>query len=131
MRELCQNNDIDFILLKAPNPYPHWYDEWDKQIIAYAEEHGLLYINTITVLDEIGIDFSTDTYDGGLHLNVWGAEKLSVYLGGVLTERGLGGVPSNAAWEEKAREYNAHKNLQLEEIEAHGKVLTLTREVKR
>ena len=34
---------------------------------------------------EIGIDWTTDTYDAGIHLNVFGAEKLSRYFGAILT----------------------------------------------
>jgi hypothetical protein len=35
---------------------------------------------------EIGIDYSLDTYDAGLHMNVTGAEKCSDYLGKILKE---------------------------------------------
>ena len=132
MRELCARNGIDLILLKAPIPHPHWYAEWDAQISDYAEMHGLLYINALDRLGETGIDFSLDTYNGGMHLNLSGAEKLSGYLGGILSGRGLsdlradGGI--SAAWAEKARAYYALKATQLAEIELTGKVITLTRE---
>jgi hypothetical protein len=132
MRELCAQNGIEFILFKAPVLYPHWYPEWDAQIAEYSEAHNLLYINALDNLEEIGIDFSTDTYNGGLHLNVWGAQKMSKYLGGILSERGLGGLRSDgrvsAVWADKAREYHAHKAIQLREIEETGNVITLTRE---
>ena len=36
--------------------------------------------------DEIGIDFQTDTYDAGLHLNLSGAEKLTKYFGKLLSD---------------------------------------------
>ena len=36
--------------------------------------------------DEIGIDWQTDTYDTGLHLNVYGAEKAAKWFGKVLKE---------------------------------------------
>ena len=35
---------------------------------------------------EIGIDYNTDIYDAGLHMNLSGAEKLSVWLGRLLIE---------------------------------------------
>ena len=38
-------------------------------------------ISRIINMEEIGLDLSLDTYDEGLHLNVYGAEKLSVSLG--------------------------------------------------
>ena len=40
--------------------------------------------------DEIGLDYTTDTFDYGQHLNVDGAEKTAVYLGNILkTNTGL------------------------------------------
>lgn len=36
--------------------------------------------------EEIGIDWNTDTYDAGLHLNVYGAEKASMWFGKLLVE---------------------------------------------
>ena len=42
---------------------------------------------TIPGKPDIGIDWSTDTYDAGLHLNVYGAEKLSEYFGQILADR--------------------------------------------
>ena len=40
-------------------------------------------------MDQMGIDLTTDTYDGGIHLNVYGAEKYTRWLGAYLSERGL------------------------------------------
>ena len=52
----------------------------------YAEKNDLLYINFLELQEEIGIDWNTDTYDTGLHLNVYGAEKLSKYFGRILSD---------------------------------------------
>ena len=37
--------------------------------------------------DEIGLDYTTDTFDYGQHLNVDGAEKTAVYLGNILKDQ--------------------------------------------
>ena len=59
-------------------------------------------MNFLDYTDEIGIDFSRDTYDAGLHLNLSGAEKMSVYFGKILTERfALEDHRSNAALKEQ------------------------------
>ena len=86
MRALCDEKGIELILIKAPTNFwkYHWYDEWDEQITAYADEHDLSYYNLILKSEEIGLEMSTDTYDEGAHLNVYGAEKLSVYFGKIL-----------------------------------------------
>lgn len=88
MKKLCDENGIELILIKAPtnNWKYHWYDAWDEQIRAYADENGLSYYNFIGLEREIGLDYATDTYDGGIHLNVYGAEKMSRYFGRILRD---------------------------------------------
>ncbi len=114
MRELCSSRGAELILIKAPSLYPYWYAEWDEQIITYAKENGIKYYNLLDLCGEIGIDWSADTYDMGLHLNVWGAEKLSLYFGRILAEeagvsdrRGDGEVL--AIWSEKSAAYYKEK----------------------
>lgn len=86
MTKLCKDNGIEFVLIKAPTEYPYWYPEWDDQIVKYANDNNLTYINMIPLQDEIGLDMSVDTYDAGLHLNLSGAEKLSTYFGKFLVD---------------------------------------------
>lgn len=86
IRLLCEENGTELILVKAPSVYPYWYDEYQAQIEAYAEKHSLSFYNLLEVAEDIGIDYQTDTYDGGLHLNLSGAKKLSVYFADLLAE---------------------------------------------
>lgn len=114
IRELCEENDIELVLFKAPSLYPVWHDQWEEQIEAYAEEYDLYYFNALEYIDEIGIDWNEDTYDMGLHLNVYGAEKMASYLGNVLLEQCELEDHRNDSdiaelWEEKAETYNARK----------------------
>jgi hypothetical protein len=89
IRELCASNGAELVLIKAPtNSRGYWwYDEWESQIIEYSNAHGVDYYNFIPHADEMGIDWQTDTYDGGLHLNVYGAEKFTKYLGQTLVSK--------------------------------------------
>ena len=87
MTKLCKDNGIELVLIKAPSLYPYWYDEYDEQIKDYAEKNGIAYYNLKNNVEEIGIDYSEDTYDGGLHLNLTGATKLSKFFAKILTER--------------------------------------------
>jgi hypothetical protein len=84
--EICKDNDIELVLIKSPSVYPYWYEEWDQQMIDYASEHNLTYINFLDYVDEIGVDYQMDTFDGGLHLNLTGAEKFTKYFGKILSE---------------------------------------------
>ena len=86
---LCKEKGIELIMVKSPCLYPAWYDEWDAWLTDYAERNGVAYINAIPLMDQMGIDLTTDTYDGGIHLNVYGAEKYTRWLGAYLSERGL------------------------------------------
>ena len=76
----------------------------------YAKEHDLVYINFLELTEECGLDFSTDTYDGGLHLNLSGAEKATRWLGSFLRDEvGLksrrGEDTLEAVWKEKLTAY--------------------------
>lgn len=127
MVELCEENDVELVLVKAPSLYPYWYDEWDEQMVAYAKEHDLKYYNFLDVTDEIGLDFATDTYDAGLHLNLSGAEKLSDYFGNILaTECGVesrrGDADLEASWEPKLAAYRAEIERQYSNLEQYGSV---------
>lgn len=122
MVELCEENGVELILVKAPSLYPYWYEEWDQQMVDYAAEHGLKYYNFLDVTEEIGLDFSQDTYDAGLHLNLSGAEKLSHYFGQILQdevgiESRRGEEKLEAAWEKKIAAYEAEIAAQIEELE--------------
>ena len=116
MKSLCDANGIELILIKAPtnNWKYHWYDDWEAQIVSYAEKNGLAYYNFIGADEKIGIDWSTDTYDGGIHLNVYGAEKMSSYFGALLAEHhGISDLREDealsAAWDAISARYAEEK----------------------
>ncbi|MBQ8310098.1 MAG: SGNH/GDSL hydrolase family protein [Clostridia bacterium] len=117
MRTLCEEKGVELVLIKAPtNSWGYyWYDEWDAQIIDYAAKNELDYYNFIPLAEEIGIDWSTDTYDAGVHLNVYGAEKLTDYFGTILAETyGLedrrGDEALSDVWEGKLKTYYKERN---------------------
>lgn len=104
--KLCKDNGIELVLIKAPSLYPYWYDEYDEQIRNYAEENDVAYYNLKNNVEEIGIDYSVDTYDGGLHLNLTGAEKLSNFFAAILAEEyDLTDYRGDALYEQKLKEY--------------------------
>ena len=122
MQKLCDANGATLVLIKSPSLWPHWYDEWEEQMEEYAEENDLLYINFLDLIDEVGLDFQTDTYDGGLHLNLSGAEKLSRYFGTLLTEQTevsdrRGEEALQRTWAEKRTAYDAEIAYQKEKYQ--------------
>lgn len=126
IRVLCEENGIELLLVRAPIEYG-WYEQWDQNVEEYAEQYGLTYLNFNDYKDEIGLDMSVDTYDAGLHLNIYGAEKLSVYFGQYLVDHydltDYREVPEVAAEYEKDIEfYNSMRDDQLYEIETYGEL---------
>lgn len=125
LTKLCKDNDIELVLIKAPSLSPYWYDEWDAQMVDYAKEHDLQYINFLSLQDEIGIDWNTDTYDKGLHLNVKGAEKLADYFGQILKDTYTftdytKDEAVRADWEKKVQFYEDMKADQYREMKEYG-----------
>ena len=130
MVELTKENDIDLVLIKAPALFPHWHDEWDAQIEAFANENDLLYINLLDHIDEMGIDFDTDTFNAGLHLNVFGAQKAAMFLGNILrehfalTDRHYDSETA-AVWTRLSELYNRTIAEQKRELEEYGRIQTI------
>lgn len=129
MADLCAENGVTLVLIKAPTQYPHWYDQWDEQVAQFARENGLSYINFIPLQEEIGLDMSTDTYDAGLHLNTQGAEKFTRYFGRWLVENcalndSRDDEQLSAIWNEKIAAYDEMYRRQLYEIETYGELMS-------
>lgn len=121
MADLCEQEGIELVLVKAPSLYPYWYDEWDAQMEEFAEMRGLKYYNFLEKTEEIGLDFTKDTYDGGLHLNLSGAEKLSSYFGKILTgecqvKNRRGEEHLEEVWEKKLALYFGERDAQYEQL---------------
>ena len=127
LTKLCKDNDIELILVKAPSLFPYWYPQWDKQMEDYAAANDLTYINFLEYQDSIGLDWDKDTYDGGLHLNLSGAEKLSEYFGQILSNDF--NVPDRRGEEELEKywngvieRYDAEIQRQTTNLEKYGSV---------
>ena len=129
IRSLCEEKGIELLLMKAPSVSPMWYDEWEQQIVEYANTYGLNYINYLNLVDEIGIDFATDTYDEGLHMNYAGAIKCADYLGNYLvTNYQLKDMHSDSniskIWSEKAEFQQELIQKQKSELEEFGEIVS-------
>ena len=127
IRDCCKEHGITLILIKSASCYPYWFDEWDQQIKEYAEKNDLTYVNFLEHADETGIDYTTDTYDAGLHLNLSGAEKSSAWFGKILQQQSgstdrRGDAELDAKWQEKIEFYESMKASQEKQLEETGAV---------
>jgi len=129
MVELTNEHDIELVLIKAPNLYPYWFEEWDEQIVEFAKENNLLYINFLKYTEEIGLDWDEHTFNAGLHLNVFGAELMSRYLGNILKEeytlpdRRLDAKTAEN-WNKMAQQYHDLVRVQQGELAQTGRIST-------
>jgi len=89
IKKICDDNGAHMILLSEPNVTGSWGPHRHNSAAILAEEMGVDYIDMNYMQEEVPIDWMRDTFDGGDHLNYYGAQKVSAYLGRYLAETGL------------------------------------------
>ena len=85
IRRLCGESGAKLLLVSAPSPVNYNYKKHNT-IQAYADRYSIPYIDLNMKTEELGIDWEKDSMDKGDHLNVYGAEKVTGYLGRYLAE---------------------------------------------
>ncbi|MCR4589269.1 MAG: SGNH/GDSL hydrolase family protein [Lachnospiraceae bacterium] len=75
----CRDRDIKLLLMALPSP-ANYNKEVHKVVQAWADEHGVDFVDLNLANEEIGIDWKTDTKDAGDHMNTAGSEKVSAYI---------------------------------------------------
>ncbi len=91
IKKLCDENDIQLLAIKTPTIYmPQgqrsvWLEEKYHKIQKLCKEHHITYYDLLYDAD-LGIDWSRDSSDQGIHLNLLGAQKVSAGLGEYLKE---------------------------------------------
>ena len=111
VNDLCKAHGVQLILISTPSTV-NWNMKRHNHVQKIADKFGIPYIDMNLLQDEISIDWSTDTYDGGDHLNYAGAVKASAYMGKYLSETcSLPDRRSDAAlsaeWNENLAEFKA------------------------
>lgn len=81
--ELCHKNNIQLIFTSVPSS-KNWNYAKHIAIKNLAEKNEIPFIDMNMLLDVIGIDWEKDTRDQGDHINYYGAEKVSGFLGSYL-----------------------------------------------
>ena len=108
IQELCESHGAQFMLLSTPSPV-NWNYPRHAGIAALAEELGCDYLDLN--LEDLGIDWTQDTFDKGDHLNHFGAVKATQFLARYLRDRdGLTDRhqdPAYAGWHESLKAYEA------------------------
>ena len=88
IKKFCDEKGVELILYSAPNALT-WNPAGHNALTLLAEELGLTYFDMNYMTEEVSIDWSTDTFDGGDHVNYYGAQKVTAYLGEYLAGMNL------------------------------------------
>ena len=82
----CDSRNIPVLLVATPSPV-NWNYAKHSILQQFAEQNGVPFLDLNLSLDELGLDHQTDWQDGGDHLNLYGATKLSRYMAAYLAEQ--------------------------------------------
>lgn len=76
----CKKEKINLEFIWIPSP-DSWSASKSNAVMEYASNNGIKFTDLNYIYKDLGIDFNIDTADGGDHLNIYGARKVSKYLG--------------------------------------------------
>lgn len=87
IKDFCDKRGIRIILYSMPSASNY---NWERieQVEAFAKEKGVEYVDLNRIADRIGIDWEWDTNDGGDHMNLNGAIKVTTYFGEFFSGKG-------------------------------------------
>ncbi len=108
IRDFCRERDVMLVFISTPSPV-NWSTYYHNGTAQLAQELEIPYIDMNLMPQEIPIDWETDSYDGGDHLNYFGACKTTDYIGSYLWETGLFAdkreLPEYEPWHSFAEEF--------------------------
>ncbi|MBD5444882.1 MAG: hypothetical protein HDR29_04950 [Lachnospiraceae bacterium] len=122
--ELCKQEGIELILTAAPNVEENIGRY--KVIQKYADGHNLLFLdfNEKELYEKIDFQFKVDHADRH-HSNLWGAQKVTNYIGEILKEQYGVEARDDEQWENtKAYYEQVQKDCELAHIENIDEYLT-------
>lgn len=115
----CEKEGIEVIMVEMPSANS-WNMGRHQTVADYAQKHGIPFIDFNINMEETGFDWMTDSRDGGNHLNISGACKISAWLGDYLNENydlaDHRGSQDYAEWQEDLAKYKKKLCVSLENV---------------
>lgn len=103
---LCREHGAKLLLLSTPSPVNYNYMRHNR-LERCARESGIDYLD-LNLID-LGMDWEEDSLDHGDHLNYYGAEKVTRYLGQYLSSHykleDRRNDPAYASWNQETADY--------------------------
>lgn len=112
IRDFCREKDARLLLVSTPSS-TNWSTYYHNGVTKLTDEHGIAYLDMNLMPEEIPIDWQTDSYDGGDHLNYSGACKVTDHMGALLWDTGLFADKRQQAgyepWQDAVKEFAAQR----------------------
>lgn len=86
--DFCDEHELKLVLMKTPSWMYNWSSENHNAVQSLADEYQIDFIdfNYLPYIDEMGYNHATDSWDGAVHMNYYGASKLTDWFGKYLIE---------------------------------------------
>ncbi len=107
MKRKCDENNIKFLLVMFPS-INTWSNIRYEQLNSFCHDNNIDYLD-FNIIEDVNIDLSKDSRDAGNHLNVYGASKITRYLGNYLSKNQIL-IPSSKEDDNFENSYNLFKN---------------------
>ena len=120
----CKERNIEFVLFHTPSSDSANYSRY-LAVKNYADKNSITFLELNLYNKEIGMNWKEDTSDGGDHLNMFGAEKVGLYLGKWLIQNY--DLPDHrndkkyAKWNEDYETYLVVRNKEIEDAKELGR----------
>ena len=110
--EECNNRDISVLFVYIPFPVPDGWKMEANMVHDLADECGVEYVD-FTELNVV--DYDKDCYDSNSHLNLFGQEKVSRYIGRYIADNYNVQIHSSNTeigmeWDELYEQYKVYRN---------------------
>ena len=79
LKDMCDENGAKLILIATPSP-ADWNSHKNLAVYEFAAANQIEFYDLNLQLDEVGINWQYDSFDGGEHLNLLGAQKVTRYV---------------------------------------------------
>lgn len=122
IKQMCDANNIQLLAVKVPSVYdPYFYSSaWTtercEKTHMVCEKYGIVYYDLLYDTD-INFDYEKDSFDSGMHLNLYGAQKVSANLGNYLKEHYELSEEHNEQWDKDLMSYQKVRKIALLELE--------------
>lgn len=109
---LAKDNDIELMFFVAPFMLTSEQQQIYNALELYANNQEVVFYNFNSIYQKIGFDYSKDMWEEA-HLNSWGAEKVTRYLGEILIAnyklKDRRNDSNYERWQKNCEEWNTEK----------------------